>query len=484
MKRRVLLLCAVLLSSFVALGAPPDAVTADQAKRDLKILKRAFSDLHPGLYRYLTPEQFEAEFAKANAAVENGSSIGSMYLLGSQLAAAVRCGHTWTNPLNQPDRVRAVVFDGADKLPLHVRLLHDDRLLVTASSDAAVSSNEELLAIDDRSTSTLVAELLPFLRADGSNDGKRRAQIDSDINGGAMDRLLPLLHPPVSGQYRLRLRGPQGRVHEVAVSAVTANGREDAMKAAGFVPASDDWQFEIRKGIGLLTLPTFSFWRSGFDWQGFLDRSFTTLETNGVKRLVIDLRSNEGGDDKIGDALLSHLLHKPYTVPASTPEVSFERVPYVLARYLDTWDFSFFDHTGHVEKTAGRNFRLLDEQPPDRVIVPVEKPFGGRVFVLTGPQMSSAGYLIARDLKASGAARLIGRPTGGNLRGLNGGQLAWITLPNSGVTIDIPLIAWMPASPQPDSGVQPDVLVDPTLEDVARGIDPEMAAALALLRKS
>jgi C-terminal processing protease CtpA/Prc len=170
-------------------------------------------------------------------------------------------------------------------------------------------------------------------------------------------------------------------------------------------------------------------------------------------------------------------------VPASTPEVSFERVPYVLARYLDTWDFSFFDHTGHVEKTAGRNFRLLDEQPPDRVIVPVEKPFGGRVFVLTGPQMSSAGYLIARDLKASGAARLIGRPTGGNLRGLNGGQLAWITLPNSGVTIDIPLIAWMPASPQPDSGVQPDVLVDPTLEDVARGIDPEMAAALALLRK-
>ena len=39
----------------------------------------------------------------------------------------------------------------------------------------------------------------------------------------------------------------------------------------------------------------------------------------------------------------------------------------------------------------------------------VEARYRGKVVLLTGPQMSSAGYLIARDFKASGAATLIGR---------------------------------------------------------------------------
>ena len=91
--------------------------------------------------------------------------------------------------------------------------------------------------------------------------------------------------------------------------------------------------------------------------------------------------------------------------------------------------------------------------------------------------MSSAGYLIARDFKASGAATLIGRETGGNLRGLNGGQLAWMVLPISGVSIDIPLISGFATTALPDRGVLPDIMVRTRLEDVAAGIDPDRVAA-------
>jgi hypothetical protein len=97
--------------------------------------------------------------------------------------------------------------------------------------------------------------------------------------------------------------------------------------------------------------------------------------------------------------------------------------------------------------------------------------------LLTGPQMSSAGYLIARDLKASGAATLIGRETGGNLRGLNGGQITWLTLPISGVSIDIPLLASFATTAERDGGVLQDIAVRTRLEDVAAGIDPDMVAA-------
>ena len=324
---------------------------------------------------------------------------------------------------------------------------------------------------------------MPYLRADGTSDGKRRSQIDSTVDGGAMDRLFPLLHPPVDHHYQLRLREPDGAVRDTAVATTTTTARERDLLTAGVVPESDAWRFHIDGRIATMTLPTFAFWRDDFDWKGFLDRSFDALAAKHIDRLVIDLRQNEGGDDAIGNALLSHLIRRPYTIPATRTESAYERVPYRLARYLDTWDFNFFDRTGQVVRSNGRNWLLL-EQPMDRVISPVAEPYRGRVVALIGPRMSSAGYLIARNLKASGAATLVGQSTGGSLRGLNGGQLAWLTLPYSGVAVDIPLIASMTKTAQPDRGVDPDIAVVTKLQDVIAGRDVERERALSRLART
>lgn len=473
-----MLLCLYSIPGFATSNVA--TLSAKQANGELQLLHRALTDLHPGLYRYITAERLDAEFARAAIEVADGVDAVQMYRIASRLAAAVRCGHTWTNPLNQSDPMQARLA-ALPILPVHVRLL-GDRLLVTASSDAAIRSNDEILGIESRSAADLVADLMSYLRADGSSDGKRRSQIDSTVDGGALDRLLPLLHPPADGYYRVRLRDPRGVVRNAAVATTTIKARESALLAAGIVPESDAWQFNLDGGVATLTLPTFSFWRGEFDWKGFLDRSFDTLAARDIKRLIIDLRQNEGGDDAIGDALLSHLIVRPHMFPASRAESAYERVPYRLARYLDTWDFDFFDRTDQVVKGDGRNWLLL-EQPADRVIVPVARPFRGRVVALVGPRMSSAGYLIARDLKATAAATLIGQTTGGNLRGLNGGQLAWITLPYSGVAVDIPLLAWMPKIAQSDRGVDPDIAVVTTVPDVIAERDVERERALVWLSR-
>jgi hypothetical protein len=177
--------------------------------------------------------------------------------------------------------------------------------------------------------------------------------------------------------------------------------------------------------------------------------------------------------------LLRHLLKAPLPLPALRRESAYERVPYGLARYLDTWDFGFFDRTGQARRGPGRNW-LLPDQPGMR-IEPVAKPYAGRTLVLVGPQNSSAGFQLARDIQRSGAALLLGQPTGGNLRGLNSGQLAWFTLPASGVAVDIPLVASLSMEDAPDGGVMPDVLVAPRWSDTVAGIDTEMEAACALL---
>jgi hypothetical protein len=455
-------------------------LTQAQALRELRLLKHAFLALHPGLYRYRTPEEINAEFAAAEQTVSTGASIAQMYLLASRLAAAVRCGHTWTNPLNQSEAVQQRLFLNTDKLPVRVRVI-ENRFLVTASSDPQLRAGDELVAIDGRSAGSLILELLPYLRADGSNDGKRISQIDSGVNGGALDRLFPLLHPPTEGRYTLSVRRTDGARQEtpisVSVPATSVAAREAALAAAGQPAPTEAWTFRIDATVATLTIPTFAFWNGGFDWKAFLDSAFSEMERQHVRRLILDLRRNEGGDSAIGNALLSHLIHAPYTPQMSTPEVSFERAPYALAHYLNTWNFDFFDHTGHVQRTSGRNFRLDGVLEGGQSIQPTKPTFKGLVIALVGPQMSSAGFIISRDLKRSHAAILVGQPTGGSLKGMNGGQLAWLTLPVSGVAVDIPLVAWMPNTPQPDLPILPDVAVAPTMQAAAAGIDLEMQVA-------
>ncbi len=52
-------------------------------------------------------------------------------------------------------------------------------------------------------------------------------------------------------------------------------------------------------------------------------------------------------------------------------------------------------------------------------------------------------------------------------------------LPNSKIEIDLPLIGYYPLRERPDAGLQPDILIEPDVRDIARGIDTEAASAKA-----
>lgn len=61
-------------------------------------------------------------------------------------------------------------------------------------------------------------------------------------------------------------------------------------------------------------------------------------------------------------------------------------------------------------------------------------------------------------------------------------QLEKKNIPN--LIIDIPLFASFPLTEQPDQGVMPDIRVEPSVEDIRRGVDTGLKATLQLVRKS
>ncbi len=472
----ILFSCNLRASTLVE--TPLEALSAEQAAQDVKILTRALRELHPALTKYRTQAEIDAAFSRFETRGQAARNSGQMYLAATELAAAIRCGHTWTNVLNQERGSKTTLLETSDKLPFTMMLVAN-RWLVLQSADASVTTGDEILSINGKTADVIVASMMPYLRADGSSDGKRLQQLNHNRGDfSQMDIVWPLLSPPIDGRYQLQIRKTSGKTKAVSVQAITLTQRNNLLTEQGVKPLSEDWTFRINGNTAILTLPTFSFWNSEFDWAAFIDNSFSEMNAKNIPYLIIDIRANEGGDGAIGGRILSHLVSRPFTFISDQSTSRYERVPYDLARYLDTWDFSFFDRTGKVEKitegTAAGKYRYLPNSRKLQTIEPEASLYQGKTYILISSENSSATFQFALLAKQSEAATLVGQTTGGNQRGLNGGQLAWVVLPNSGVAVDIPLLAATYTSTTPDAGISPDIPVTPSFEERAAGRDQEM----------
>lgn len=237
-------------------------------------------------------------------------------------------------------------------------------------------------------------------------------------------------------------------------------------------------------------MPTWVTFNDRWDWQGFVHRAFEELAARRATALVIDLRGNEGGT-AVGDVLLAHLVGRDVAPGELRRYTRYRQVPQALRPYLDTWDRSFDDWgTATVPSAAPPGagvaagfYRLTrGDDSAGAVVHPAAPRFGGRVFVLVGADNSSATFAFALAARTLGVATLVGAPTGGNQRGINGGAFYFLRLPHSRIEVDLPLIGFYPPGPQPDAGLVPDVRVRTTPADVAAGRDPELAAVRRLLQ--
>ncbi len=458
------------------LAAP---LTADAVRGDLAIFADAYRQLHPGLDRYLGADRFSAMVEAERTRLSAGpADTAALYLALARLTAAVRCGHSYPNPVNQSDAVLHSLLDGRDRVPFAFRWL-GGRAVVTRVllPGLPLKLGDAIEALDGVPMDRLLARLLPLARADGHNDAKRRALMQVDGRGryNAFDVYRPLVSP-ARGDGTVEARVDGRTLHLPAMT--------DAERQA-LAGETDDggWRFVIADGAGRLTMPTWALYNSPFDWRGFIVSAIEALNAADARGLVVDLRDNEGGQD-CGDVLLAHLTDRPVALPAFERRVRYRQVPEGLRPYLDTWDRSFFDWGDAARVSDQPGFYRLERDADDRpgaMLPPASPRFAGPVAVLISPTCSSATFQFAQMIQASGRAVLVGEPTGGNRRGINGGAYFFLSLPGSGLEVDLPLIGYFPLSPQPDAGIEPDVTVAPTRAQIAAGHDPALARALALV---
>jgi hypothetical protein len=453
------------------------AARTDDWSGDVDVLRQAWTTIHPGLYRYITPEALEARLQALAADWRTPGDFRARFLALTRVTAAVKCGHTYPSPYNGGEPVRSRLYPDRALVPFAFRWL-ERQIVVTRdhSAEAAFPPGTVITAIDGVSTGELLDQLIPLARADGGNDAKRISLMEmrGDDRFETFDIHLPLILP-------LRDRATFDRAGMAPVEAgLLTLAERQAPLAAAAAPDANPWTLDKGDdGIHRLTMPGWALYNSSFGWEAWLGRVMDDLTAEGARGLIVDLRGNEGGLD-CGNVILSRLIERDLPVSRTRRYTRYRRVPDALRPHLSTWDNSFYDWGRAAAGPDDRGlYRLTryDDDGGNTIIRRAGRRFTGPVAVLCDASNSSATFQFAAAVKDNGLATLVGEPTGGNRRGINGGAFFFLKLPASQIVVDLPLIASFPDTPQPDAGIAPDVAVATTAQDVRLGRDPQREAA-------
>jgi C-terminal processing protease CtpA/Prc len=454
----------------------PAARLAGRIKADdISVLRRAYTAMHPGLQRYATPAQVSARFDALDAAFQRSDDLAARYLALSRFCGTVRCGHSYANFYNQTRMVQERLFSGRNRLPFRFRWI-GGRMIVL--DDGALPRGTEVLRIDGRPAAMILSTLLPLARADGGNDAKRRALlgVEGRDEWESFDIYFPLLFP-AGDRFRLDVGPPGGPRRSLTVDAIDLSQRR-TMRSQAAEREDRGWTLEHRKRTAIITMPDWGLYDSKWDWKGWIAAAMEEVAGRGSTGLIIDLRANEGGLD-CGNEIVARLTDRTITEEKLSRRTRYRRAPVELEPYLDTWDKSFLDW-GEDTVPAADGFYDLKRASELTSIAPQPPRFRGKIVVLTGPVNSSATFQFANLIRRERLGVLLGEPTGGNRRGINGGAFFFVRLPG-GLEVDLPLIGYFPAGPQPDAGLVPDIAVAQTAADIAAGRDRALVEALALL---
>jgi hypothetical protein len=483
MRPLFIIACLLMVSSVSA----QKLFTAQQLQADFVVLQKAYKTLHPGLYKYADSATIDRYFADCQRELNHDQSLADAYLTIMKLTARFKCGHSYPNFYNQEGEVKAL-FEQKNALPFWFRLV-ENRMIVTQTTDVSVPVGIEVVSINGVGVGKIIETMLPLVRADGSNNGKRLNLLQiTGNNQEYFDVLLPLLFPNPEPAFTLKLADLKTKKSSVvSVSPVIHSARNTEVKQQNTTlkdaTATFGW---LDANTARMTINSLASWDNSFKFGKFYDAAVTEFNQKKGQNLILDLRNCEGGDLWNGKQLIRHLITKPIVINEQQDCWAYVSMDSSLSQYIDNqWAYQWrYRNASDFVKLPSGQYRGKKDGNGQR-LDPSDNHLTGRVFLLTSATNSSAGWQLASVIREHKLATLVGQETGGNQKGITAGSLFFMMLPNSKIEVDVPLIGmdYAEAAKRPDSGIKPDVMVKPTVEAVVRGTDQELDAVKALIAR-
>ncbi|WP_017669879.1 S41 family peptidase [Blastomonas sp. AAP53] len=473
----------------------PRLLSAEEAIRDVVLLRRALEMVHPGLYRYSSKSEINAAFARLEAAVSAPITDLALHAEVARLLAAIHCDHT---KAEMSDELTAFRTNNPTHLPLRFQMIEGRMIVLSNDGQAgAPPMGSEILGINGMAVPALLLRLAPLVSYDGTTDQAIAAKLadDSDLMGDDFNENYPALFGfPDSWQVEWKLVGrtesTTATLRPIGFAQWTALAGPGAKYRSEFYN-STTWRMNGK--VARLGIDTFVNYRNPVQATAFLSGFFAAMEEAGTEQLIIDLRKNGGGSDDVPVALGRYLIDQPFTwfKPLRLRAVRYGDLP----QYVSAWgdrDALFnppldsFKRTddGWYERIPVMKGAVVSEKDTRFEQKPVNAGrFTGRLTILSGPRVGSATTMAIAQLKEKAGATVIGEDSSGSAEGPTAGRIFLLKLPVSGIKVRVPE-AWNRNAIESfdlGKGVAVDQLVVPTLADFEAGRDRTVGVAQGLL---
>ena len=233
---------------------------------------------------------------------------------------------------------------------------------------------------------------------------------------------------------------------------------------------------QIEDSLALMTVNSFSKSRL----HHFFYRSFRRLKKEKVNNLVIDIRTNGGGDIDNYVLLTKYLRNSPFKVADSVYSKSKNFSPFT--RSITS---GFFSNIGllfltHKKQDGKYHFGFWERH----TFTPKRKNhFNGNIFVLTNGLTFSASSLFCNAVKGQQNVTLVGEETGGGWYGNSGIIIPDIILPETKLHVRLPFFRIVQYNhiAEKGTGVIPDIYVRPNVKDILNRVDTKMEKVKELI---
>jgi hypothetical protein len=201
----------------------------------------------------------------------------------------------------------------------------------------------------------------------------------------------------------------------------------------------------------------------------FFRQSFKAIGRDHISDLVIDVRSNGGGDAGISTLLTRYLIDHPFRLADSLYTI---RSPARYNKYIakDFWYNLLVRLVTRKGPDGKYHFRYFEKH----VFSPKSKNhFSGQVYLLTGGNSFSATTLFVGALKGQRNVTVVGEETGGGFYGNNAWIIQDVTLPNTGIRFRLPRFRMVidRNRVKDGRGIMPDVWALPSVAAIRQGLD-------------
>lgn len=472
---RLLAFCALAWLATSRAALSQDMLTPGQLSADFTIFEKALKEAHPGLYRYNTPAHFDSILAMTARKLDHPMTRQEFYQVLLPVAVQVKCGHTKFHPdENWSDNY---YFGTGRVFPLKV-FIHGDKAWILDSYDAniKVTKGAEILSINNLPMPEIIGRLLTGFFSDGSNTTFKYIEMSHYFSAFYAN----LIDAPANFAIKY---GTGNKTASLDVPSVSRSVIDQYEKEhPGNITPGEPYSIRFLAGnTALLTISSFWMGKEG-EFKRFLKRAFLTINNSGSANLIIDVRNNEGGNDKRGSLLLSWLMKEKFRYYDRLEATTKSK--YTFAQYAHLP--KFYGILRHLIKKTDSGTYVWNHNAGLKLQKPARNSYSGKVYILINGgsfSVTSEFASVAHYLKR---AEFIGEETGGGYYGDNSGTFVIVTLPNSRLNVGIPMLAYYTAVknyPYPDRGIIPDHEVSPAIEDILNKKDTVLSYTMELIEK-